>query len=669
MAIDGTIRIITPKTNDTSFYSNVYSKISTNTNWSNWGSYSSITFSPTGTTRNVKIVFDASLFPSRTLEIVTPFFNYCKFYKYNGAYSISTNNYDTIVSELEQYATEINYNEISLCITDISENVTDDVSLNKQKTQFNLTPVSSTYLYYIVFPSEPVVNKSITRTFTQNLSNCTSNISQTSFNDGDTINITVTPTNGYYFDITPTLSNGVVMTESGGAYSATFNITEDVTLTAAAVEIPTVTFNQNLSNCTSNITQSTFYEGDTINITVTPVADCKFLTAPTLSNGVVMTESGGAYSATFNITTNVTLNASAFIYGALNKNVSNCTIEIFDKDNNNITNNNEWYANQTPLIFTATPDNGYYFENIPRITWFDNLSQQVTTYLTLDTTIGKYTATITPVRQYVNFNANAAVITVIYNKYGLITVYIPTLDELKEIAKARYFYETDTSSIRYYKDLGEFISKLHVVPLVFSGLRTQRLYLGNYPITNSVFPVIDDNTIIVNMGDIELNGKYNNVVDYNATAKIYLPFIGFRNLETVEIMDKCINVKYKIDVISGNAKIFISTVENVNNERIETIIETFDCIISYNIPFVNLGNIEKNFELNANYLWGLTAFVSIEYPNITGDNTTYGNANNICALIGTFTGLTSFDEITLITTATETERNEIIRLLERGVII
>ena len=237
MAIDGTIRIITPKTNDTSFYSNVYSKISTNTNWSNWGSYSSITFSPTGTTRNVKIVFDASLFPSRTLEIVTPFFNYCKFYKYNGAYSISTNNYDTIVSELEQYATEINYNEISLCITDISENVTDDVSLNKQKTQFNLTPVSSTYLYYIVFPSEPVVNKSITRTFTQNLSNCTSNISQTSFNDGDTINITVTPTNGYYFDITPTLSNGVVMTESGGAYSATFNITEDVTLTAAAVEV------------------------------------------------------------------------------------------------------------------------------------------------------------------------------------------------------------------------------------------------------------------------------------------------------------------------------------------------------------------------------------------------------------------------------------------------
>ena len=661
----GAIKIVTPKISETHFDAVLNTKNSTATSWSNWSSQNVINFAPNGNTRNVKVMYDPTMYPHFNLTIVTPFFDYCRFFRLTSG--ISGSSYDAIVQDLEANAIEITYNDLSNCISNLTENVADDYISERVKTQFDLTPVSASYDYAILLPKYPVVEVvAETFTFTQNLSNCSSNVERESFESGETVNVTVTPESGYYFAESPTLSNGVIMQESGGSYSASFVITENVTLTAAAVVAPVkYTFTQNLSNCSSNVKETEFFENDTVNVTISPNGGYIIANAPTLSNGVEMQENGGSYSASFVITENVTLTAAAVKGGKLNKNVSNCVVEIFDKDGNNITNETTWNETQTPLTFTAVANNGFYFENIPRVVYFNNLLQQETQYLTLDSETGKYTATITPKAQYVNFTANAAVITAVYNKYGLITVYVPTLDELKEIAKARYFFETDEHGTRYYNDLGKFISKLHVMPLLFSGLRSQRLYLGNYPITESVFPVIDDNTVIVNMGNVEINGRNKNVVDYTATIKIYLPFIGFRNLETESVMDSTINVKYKIDVISGNAKAFISTVEN----DIETVIETFDCVVGYKIPFVGLGDIEKTFELNANYLWGLKAFILIDTPKTTGDNSTFGNADNKSGLIGSFNGLTEFEKVTLITNATETERNEIAILLERGVIL
>lgn len=351
---------------------------------------------------------------------------------------------------------------------------------------------------------------------------------------------------------------------------------------------------------------------------------------------------------------------------SINVNASNSVYTVKDKDGNDINS----YNNEIiPLTFTAKANEGYYFENAPRVAYFDRYNNPVTEYLTEDTSTGIYSISISPTSGAINFYANAAAETVIKNKYGIITLYNPSLDDLKDIARARYFYETDTYSTRYYKDLGDYIAKLQVVYCSFSNLRTQRLYLGNFSVGSNLIPVIDNNVVILDCGNIEIDGKYNNVVDYNATIKIYLPFMGFRNLETVNVMDKTIHLYYKLDLVSGGAKAFLATVETVNNETVETIIETFDCQMGYNVPFVLLNDVKGGYELNANFMYGFTPFVLVDYPKTTGDNTTYGNAVNTCALIGSYQGYTEFDEITLITSATETERNEIINMLESGVIV
>ncbi len=349
---------------------------------------------------------------------------------------------------------------------------------------------------------------------------------------------------------------------------------------------------------------------------------------------------------------------------AVNIYASNTECLIYDKDENDITNLGSWNETLVPLTFKTKPNDGYYYETIPYVNWYDSMAQPRTTTLTLDESTGYYVTTITPALNAVNFFSDAVARTVIKNKYGLITVYDLQPDDMKEIAKSRFFYDTSTAFV-FYEDLGEFISKLHVVYAKIETERTQRLYLGNYPIGSSTYPVIDDNVIMLDCGNITINEKYNNVVDYKANVKIMLPFIGFKTLETSDVMGQTLHLYYKLDVITGSAKAYICSVDG----ETETVIETFDCIMSYNIPFVSLTDIEKTYDLNSNFLWGFESYVIVSTPRLYGDYETFGNNVSQVDTIGNFYGYVSFEEIELETSATETERNEIIKLLQEGVIL
>lgn len=83
--------------------------------------------------------------------------------------------------------------------------------------------------------------------------------------------------------------------------------------------------------------------------------------------------------------------------------------------------------------------------------------------------------------------------------------------------------------------------------------------------------------------------------DYNpyTTIEIYLPYYGFANLNTNDVMNKDIRVRYAIDILSGDASIFIETRNDLQDTNYITI-HMCECNVSVDIPFGSSNSYERS---------------------------------------------------------------------------
>lgn len=86
---------------------------------------------------------------------------------------------------------------------------------------------------------------------------------------------------------------------------------------------------------------------------------------------------------------------------------------------------------------------------------------------------------------------------------------------------------------------------------------------------------------IFNLGSITIPKYFNSFLDYAPYTKIelYLPYIGFVNLDVNEVMGQTINIEYVVDIFSGKCSAFIS--RGTGNDK--TIIMTCDGTIGMDI--------------------------------------------------------------------------------------
>ena len=99
------------------------------------------------------------------------------------------------------------------------------------------------------------------------------------------------------------------------------------------------------------------------------------------------------------------------------------------------------------------------------------------------------------------------------------------------------------------------IVSLKVFPFTINGGADAPVYLGNVNTGIMGNPVGENTNFIIDVGTFKIEKKYNNWLDYSLTAiNIFLPMCGFFPLDTNIYMDKTINVKYYIDIITGVCK-------------------------------------------------------------------------------------------------------------------
>lgn len=89
------------------------------------------------------------------------------------------------------------------------------------------------------------------------------------------------------------------------------------------------------------------------------------------------------------------------------------------------------------------------------------------------------------------------------------------------------------------------------IPLSLNGT-TQKIILGNVD-TGVNGDKVSNNFTVQNIGSIVISEKYHNFLDYSPYTNviIYLPYVGFKELDTNLIMSKTLSISYTVDIITG----------------------------------------------------------------------------------------------------------------------
>lgn len=330
------------------------------------------------------------------------------------------------------------------------------------------------------------------------------------------------------------------------------------------------------------------------------------------------------------------------------KNISHCSF----------SSNPELIKKNEEIIFTVSADDGYYFETAPNISLYDNVGDYYIYEFTTDDNIN-YTLihTFVGIPQTLELTAIAQVKPNV-DKYGIIQIYNPTPNELKEIGKKR-FYAVDSNIV----DLGSFIANLIRIFVNVPKDNSSIVMLGGYNTDVECNTLIDD-CVTTDCGYIDIVGVHENILDYeNTNVEIYLPFVGIEKLDTEKVMNEKLHLVYKTNIINGDSIAIIYNTDGV-------IIYTFSCNLSFKIPYVVNGEYSNStsLEINNSYLYGFTPFATIR------TNKTYTNSNNISndnriAKIKDLHGYIECSNVFNTIVTTTKEREMIDSILKAGVII
>jgi hypothetical protein len=133
----------------------------------------------------------------------------------------------------------------------------------------------------------------------------------------------------------------------------------------------------------------------------------------------------------------------------------------------------------------------------------------------------------------------------------LTTTFKMTKDRLKQLG--RFLWSSnifDNFSLICNNPIENIIS-CKSIPLSLNGT-TQKIILGNVD-TGVNGDKVSNNFTKQNIGSIAITEKYHNFLDYAPYTNviIYLPYVGFKELDTNLVMSKTLSISYTVDIITG----------------------------------------------------------------------------------------------------------------------
>ena len=295
---------------------------------------------------------------------------------------------------------------------------------------------------------------------------------------------------------------------------------------------------------------------------------------------------------------------------------------------------------------------------------------------------------------------------------ALFTVYNPEMEQLNGLGNVLWSQSILEQIVRMFTNNPmDAIISLHIIYATPSIGGTKNIKLG-YIDTGVPCPWVNKQYVKISCGTVTVPEYYGDARDYigSTDVSIYLPFIGFRNLKTADIIGSEITVDYTVDVYTGTVLCNIT----VNKRGTTKVMYTFEGNCSVSIPLtgsdrsrqissigtmiaggavggvggallagtgaIARGGAQSSIQRTSNFS-GNAGAMGIKKPyiivnrNIPYDadryNELYGYTANKTVLLGALSGYTRVKAVHVenCALATANERTEIERLLKAGVIL
>lgn len=249
-------------------------------------------------------------------------------------------------------------------------------------------------------------------------------------------------------------------------------------------------------------------------------------------------------------------------------------------------------------------------------------------------------------------------------RHDFFTVYIPTNENMEVINNAIFLQGSETVDVMHY--FSSYKKFFCIIPI--EGYKQLKASKYDFGVTA---PYTKSYTLDIDCGSIQIDETFNSVMDYAPFSRltIFLPFIGFQELDVSMVMNNVLHVVYTVDVLSGRclAKLFVVIGEN------ECCIAEYGGTIASDEVFSTTGQYNGSYELMTSMQLGeLQTYVLISNKEpLEGNVSEYdGYPTNEVIKVGDVTGFIAYDKIFAVgMTATETEKREIESILKSGVLV
>lgn len=248
------------------------------------------------------------------------------------------------------------------------------------------------------------------------------------------------------------------------------------------------------------------------------------------------------------------------------------------------------------------------------------------------------------------------------------TIYEPTNDNMKKINDAIFINAADGTTInvqQYFSSYKKFYCKIPVAG--YKPLKGGRYDFGEQA------PYVKEHTIVVDCGSVEIPEQNQSLLDYSPFSRltIYLPFIGFQELDDKVVVGHTLKVQYVVDVLSGRclAQLFVDSTD------LKSCFAEYGGTIAADEIFGtdNGYNYYGAYELMTTMQLGeLSCYVLIHTKiPLEGDIVNYkGLPTNEIVKVGDVSGFVKYSSIHVDgMTATDSEKSEIESLLMSGIFV
>lgn len=249
-------------------------------------------------------------------------------------------------------------------------------------------------------------------------------------------------------------------------------------------------------------------------------------------------------------------------------------------------------------------------------------------------------------------------------RHDFFTVYIPTNENMEVINNAIFLQGSETVDVMHY--FSSYKKFFCIIPI--EGYKQLKASKYDFGVTT---PYTKSYNLDIDCGSIQIDETFNSVMDYAPFSRltIFLPFIGFQELDVSMVMNNVLHVVYTVDVLSGRclAKLFVVIGES------ECCIAEYGGTIASDEVFSTTGQYNGSYELLTSMQLGdLQTYVLISNKEpLEGNVSEYdGYPTNEVIKVGDVTGFIAYDNIFAVgMTATETEKREIESILKSGVLV